>query len=172
MVFVCNADINWLGNKRHIIINNYKFKIRNLKYILKKYDNAFRNAMLPIDNKFNRNSHRYTYLESQINIPTQHEAMIVLNKQYNILRSLFNFRLSSRKLFHSTGPRSASPIGPSRYIWIFDEKKKYLTYYYHNINERHYREYQPIVNPKQYLIEIMNFIKRFNLLKRQNEIIF
>jgi hypothetical protein len=178
--FNFNADYEWLKKKRHFIINSNEIRISNFKYLQKNFE-LDSPGKLPEDlNKF-RDSlptpqrlidalpelKHHSYLMMEVFATDGNDALLQTHNEFEILRAVFNFVIDKGYIHWTFGkPSPLANIGQARYIFVFDENKKFELYGENDINEKFYRKFNPRNDASNILNEVSKFLTQLEQQKQ------
>ena len=104
-----------------------RLKTRSFAHIKATYDFKQPNMILGLERELKTKIRDFTCITLDVIRKSEVDAFIFANKQVELLRSLINFELSFSMITWQFGrPRALNRIEPARYIFVFDENRRYL----------------------------------------------
>lgn len=179
-IFNFNADYEWLKEKRHFTINSNKIRIHNFKYLQKNFE-LDSPGKLPEDlNKFKDDLPTpqrlidvfpelkdHSYLIMEVFATDGWEALLKTHNEIELLRAVFNFVIDEGYGHWVFGkPSPLGKIGQAKYIFVFDENKKFELYGENDINDKFYQKFNPRNNDSNILNEVTKFLTQLEQQKQ------
>ena len=163
LIFPLNIKYESLNGTRHFVVDRIKLKTRSFAYAKTNYDFRFPLKILKADKELRRSIKDFTYVTVEVYGKNQDDAVNSANKRVELFRSLLNFDLSFGMITWQTGrPKPLTRIERSKYIFIFDENRRYLGYWT-NVGEF---RYQLVKLTKKQTKAIKKNVKDFEKLER------
>ena len=167
VVFTNNVKYSSYRGKRLFRVLNTPIKIHNFSYInrnfqfekktwddLRLYDLFDENAMF--------NLMGFSYFVIEENAVDENSAFYLANRKKELLRAILNYCETYMKVEYRYGKQAPlSEIQPSKLTFIFDEEKKYRTFWY-TTGEF---EYRMVRLERRVLDGCLSLLKKFNSLK-------
>ncbi|MFQ5822031.1 MAG: hypothetical protein ACE5I5_18755 [Candidatus Heimdallarchaeota archaeon] len=163
LIFPLNIEYETLNGTRHFIVDKMKLKTRSFAHAKTNYDFKTPHMILRHDKEIRKNINDFTYVIVETSGKNQNDAFNSANKRVELFRSLLNFDLSFGMITWQIGrPRPLTRIERSKYIFVFQENRRYLGYW-GNVGEF---RYQLVKLTKNQIIAIKKNIKDFEKLER------
>ncbi|MHA1832446.1 MAG: hypothetical protein ACTSV7_00525, partial [Candidatus Baldrarchaeia archaeon] len=163
VVFPLNVSYRTLKGKRHFVLGGTKLKTRSFMHVRNNFDFKRPYDLLGQSRRSIEGSiYDFTYIIIETHARNQEDAFEIARQRVGLFRSLCNFVLSYGMITWQMGyPRPLGRINPSKYMFIFNDERRFLDYWF-SVGEFRYRLLRLKGNELQ---DITKTVKAFEALK-------